>query len=215
MLQIPTSPEDVRDAQREAQRILANPVLRAELQRTLADYHFEESALGILCPRAGIFFGGVFEHDVIRDGRSLGLVHDHNLVVNEGLNHLLSVGIADGTKTSTWYFGLFSGNYTPVAGDTMATFPGDATEFTDYDESNRVEYEETLSGQATDNVNDLAAFTMSDGVDTTIYGGFVSSKLTKSATAGVLLSAVKFTTERPVVAGDQLLLRYTLTASAA
>src|ERR1044072_10029797 len=54
-----------------------------------------------------------------------------NLVTNQGLNYLLSVGLAGGTADSTWFVGLISASPTPAAGDTQASHGG-WTEVTAY-----------------------------------------------------------------------------------
>ena len=46
-----------------------------------------------------------------------------------------------------------------------------------------------------------------------IYGAFLVSNATKGGTAGTLFSAARFSAAKSVVAGDQLLLTYSFTAS--
>lgn len=118
------------------------------------------------------------------------------------------------TPVSPWYVGVFEGNYTPVAGDTAATFPANATESTAYDEATRQEYvEAAASSQSTTNSASKATFTFN--ATKTIYGAFLSSVSTKSTTTGTLLAANKAGTAKSVVDDDQLLITYTLSMTSA
>lgn len=167
---------------------------------------------GIYMPKSKIFIGGVFSHDVIRDGNSLGIEHDPNIVVNEGLNHILSAVFNAGTQITSWYVGLFEGNYTPLATDTAANITANSTETTAYDEVTRVAWNEAApSSQQITNSASKATFTMN--ATKTIYGAFLVSTNTKSGTTGTLLSASKFAASRSVVSADQLLMTYTISAA--
>lgn len=127
----------------------------------------------------------------------------HNLMPTEGLNHMLSTQFAGGSQVATWYVGLFEGNYTPLAADTMATFPASATESSAYDESVRQTWtESTPASGATTNSASKAEFTMS--ATKTIYGAFISSSSVKAGTTGVLASAAKFSASKLVDDGDIL-----------
>ena len=133
-----------------------------------------------------------------------------NIVTTEGLNYLLSVGLAGGSQVSPWYIGLFEGNYTPVPGLTAATFTAAATECTAYDEAARVAYVEgTPSGGVIDNSASRAVFTMN--ATKTVYGGALLSVSTKSSTSGTCLAAARFSSSRAVVDDDELSVRYSLT----
>jgi len=145
----------------------------------------------------------VFRPDGTEDEsqREIGV---HNLAPTEGLNHILDVVFKNGANFATWYIGLFSGNYTPVAGDTMATFPGAATEITaQYDESTRQEWVEgVIASGALDNVGTEAVFTFN--ADVTVRGGFMGSSSAKGATTGILISAVKFASPKAMTDGATL-----------
>lgn len=133
-----------------------------------------------------------------------------NVVTTEGLNHILSVVLNNGTKVSPWYVALFEGNYTPVAGLTAATFTSAATECTAYDEASRVEYnEDAPSGGVISNSTNRAVFTIN--ASKTLYGGALLSVATKSSTSGVCLAAARFSSSRAVVDDDEISIRYTLT----
>ena len=140
----------------------------------------------------------VDKHGRVRDSEVI-----KNLMPTEGLNHMLNTELKGGAQVSSWYMGLFSGNYTPLAGDTAATFPGSATESSAYDEATReLLVFGTVAAGAVDNSAARAEFTMNATV--TIYGGFIASASAKGATSGVLLSAVKFASPK-ALADDEVL----------
>lgn len=127
----------------------------------------------------------------------------HNLVPTEGLNHILGVTLKGTTPVTTWYTGIYEGNYTPALTDTMAAFPAAATESTAYDEAVRQTMVfGTVSGGTVDNSASVAVFSIN--APKTIYGAFISSSSVKGAVTGPLLSAVRFTTPKVLDAGAQL-----------
>jgi hypothetical protein len=158
--------------------------------------------------------GGVFEFELVRDGKVIDKWQDHNLVVNEGLNDLLQVYLGNGTQKATWYVGLFEGNYTPVATLTAATVASAATECVAYDEATRPEWvEAAAASQQITNTASKATFTIN--ATKTVYGAFLVSDSTKGGTAGVLFAASRFSTARALIDDDQLLVTYTIQAASA
>lgn len=156
--------------------------------------------------------GGVFTVEHVRNGEVIGKEEIHNLVVDQGLNHILDTVFHGSTPVTTWYVGIFEGNYVPLATDTASNFPGSATESIVYDEANRIEYVEAASSsKSITNSANKATFTIN--ATKTIYGGFLASVATKSSTSGTLMAAAKFGTARSVVSGDQLLITYTFSAA--
>lgn len=167
---------------------------------------------GILLPRHNIAVGGVYHGQIVRDGRVIEEFEDHNLVVNQGLNSLLNIYFNGQTQITSWFLGLFEGNYTPVATLTAATVTGSSTECTAYGEATRPEFvEAAAASQSITNSASRATFTFN--ATKTIYGAFLVSDATKSGTSGTLFSAARFNSSKSVVSGDQLLLTYTFSAS--
>lgn len=174
--------------------------------------NFERSAGGVLTPSTKLTMGGVFDIEHIRKGEVIDRFSCPNLVVNEGLDHTLNTIFHSGTQISTWYLGIFEGNYTPNASVTAATIASASTESTAYDEATRPEYvEAAASSQSITNSASKATFTMN--ATKTIYGAFLVSNSTKGSTSGTLFSAARFNSAKAVVDDDQLLLTYTFTAS--
>lgn len=174
------------------------------------DYTKTES--GLLVPPSKIMMGGKFTGQILRNGEIIDEFEDHNLVVNEGLNHILNVEFNGATQVTTWYLGLFEGNYTPVSSVTAATIASASTECTAYASATRPEYVEAAStAQSTTNSANRASFVFN--ATKTVYGAFLISSSTKSGTSGVLFSAARFASSKAVDSGDELLLTYTFNAS--
>lgn len=167
---------------------------------------------GLAVPESKIKVGGVFTGQLIRNGVVIDEFQDHNLVVNEGLNRLLNVMFNGATQSSTWYLGVFEGNYTPVGTVTAATIASAATECTAYTATTRPEYTEaTSTAQSTTNSAARASFIFN--ATKSIYGAFLISDNTKAGTSGYLFSAARFSGVKNVESGDELLLTYTFNAS--
>lgn len=173
---------------------------------------FQKTQGGILMPVHQLEVGGRFLVEHWREGELIDVDETPNIVVNEGLNHILDVMFHGETQVTTWYIGIFEGNYTPVANVTAATIAAASTESTAYDEATRVEYNEAAaSGQSMTNSANKAVFTMN--ANKTIYGAFLVSASAKSATTGKLFAASKFGSSKAVTSGDELLVTYQLNAS--
>ena len=128
---------------------------------------------------------------------------DCNLMPAEGIAHLVNTTLKAGAQVTSWYVGLFEGNYTPASTDTAATLPAAATECTAYSASTRLAFTPgTLAAGAVDNAASKAEFTFSS--DKTVYGGFISSASAKGSTSGVLLSVVRFGSPKILSAGSTL-----------
>jgi len=176
--------------------------------------NYHESAGGVLMPEQQGIIGvrGVWGGQHFRDGKLIDEWEDKNLVVNEGLNAILDIMFHATAQITTWYIGLFEGNYTPVATVTAATITSAATECTAYDESTRQAYvEAAASSQSITNAASRATFTIN--ATKTVYGAFLVSASAKSATTGTLISAARFSSAKAVEDDDQLLITYTFGAS--
>lgn len=172
----------------------------------------QHSDSGLLLPESTIQASGEYHCQIIRNGVVIDEWTDKNLVVNEGLNNLLNVMFNSAAQTTTWYTGLFEGNYTPVGSVTAATIASASTECTAYTSSTRPEYVEAAStAQYTTNAASRASFVFNAAK--TIYGAFLVSSNVKNGTSGVLFSAARFSSSKAVESGDELLLTYGFSAS--
>lgn len=135
--------------------------------------------------------GFEYTFEVLKDGEVIDSWTEKNLVPTEGLNHILGVVLKGVSPVTTWYLGLYEGNYIPLPGDTAATFPGAATECTSYLGSTRPPIVfGTVAGGAVDNSSNKVEVEFT--ANKTVYGGTINSAAAKGATSGVLLSAVRF-----------------------
>lgn len=148
-------------------------------------------------------FGLTYLVEVIRDGVVVDREEVHNLVPTQGLNHILNVEFKALTQVTAWYLAIFEGNYVPTAADTAAALPAASTESTAYDEATRVLFAGgTVADGVLDNSASRAEFTMN--ATKTIYGAYMSSAPAKGATTGVVISSVRFSSAKNLVATDIL-----------
>jgi hypothetical protein len=134
-----------------------------------------------------------------------------NLVVNVGLNDVLTQYFKGASYTAAFYVGLKDSG-TIAAGDTMASHAG-WTEDTNYSNANRPTLTlGSVSGQSVDNSASKAVFNINGTA--TIAGAFVSTSNTKGGTTGTLYGAADFGASRAVLSTDTLNVTITLTASA-
>lgn len=154
----------------------------------------------------GINLGFTWHIERVRksDGAVLEREEVHNLVPVEGLNYLISTALKNGVPFANFYVGLYEGAYNPVPSDTAATFPGLATELTAYEQTTRQLL--TLGAVSNGSVDNSAAKAEFTGTTNgkQAQGGFISSAPTKGASTGVLISAVKFPSPKPLDAGTIL-----------
>ena len=167
----------------------------------------------IYSPRQKRMFHGMFEIKIKHANGDVEPVEiADNIVVNEGLNHILDVVLHAATQITTWYVGIFEGNYTPVSTDVGTNIATNSTESTAYTEGTRQEYVEAApSSQSITNSASPATFSIN--ATKTIYGAFLISNSTKGGATGTLLAAARFATSRAVVSSDQILVTYTITAA--
>jgi hypothetical protein len=126
-----------------------------------------------------------------------------NIIPQVGVNHIASLLRGSGaTPISSWFMGLFEGNYVPTSGVTAADLPGVVGESGAYSESSRPAWNHQYDGVSViDNTASLATFTMD--ADKRIYGAFIVSSNTKQGNGGVLLSIARFATPRDLTAGQE------------
>jgi hypothetical protein len=177
---------------------------------------------GMVCgtrPAAKASAGGVYKVQCVgADGHVKWEEEMHNLVVNEGLQSMVSVYLDSGTQVTTWYLGLITGpgsGTTIAAGDTLATHGG-WTEFTNYTGNRKTATfgtATTADPSVISNSASPASFAIS-GAGGTVAGAFLASVAT--GTSGVLFSASDFQSpgDRVVVSGDTLNVTYTFSLDA-
>lgn len=135
-----------------------------------------------------------------------------NLVVNQGLDHLLDVTLSGATQITTWYVGLTDNTPSPAAADVMSSHAG-WTEFTEYSQATRVTWTDGgVSGQSVSNSGSPASFSVNNSTNGGLGGLFLVSENTKGGTTGTLYSVVAITGGNRVVNnGDTINATYTFT----
>jgi hypothetical protein len=182
-----------------------------EFATALRNHQYEVSDEGVYFPKQGAIVSGVYTHNVNGQDERV----DSNIVVTEGMNHMLDVVLHGTTAVGTWYFGLFSANYTPVATLTAATFTSASTELVSntegYSETTRQAFVEAAAASGSiNNTASKAAFTIATATTVTVWGAGLLSSNVKGGTTGTLLSAAKFSAARTLYNTDLFNLGYTL-----
>jgi hypothetical protein len=185
---------------------------QAALRRAIQQFKFEQmDDGGILMPKLGLQVGGYFR--AWTDADPADVIVAKNRIVNEALDLTLDLLLGNGTVISTLYVALFSGNVTPAATWTGATWPALATEFTNYTEATRVEYEPAgASSQSIDNTATPAQFTADTGGGT-VYGAALTEASAKGATTGKLIAAARFPSNKVLDTAELLNVTYGAAAS--
>jgi len=154
---------------------------------------------------------GTFKAQIIRNGKVIDEFEFSNMVVREGRNFLLKVGISNEASQTNWYVGLIGADVTIADTDTASSALGTGgsyQEVTAYDETARPQYQSTFSDNKVTNQDNQATFNINDSV--TVYGAFVTSTSGKNDNTGVLLCAGKFDSAKNLSSGDVLNIVYSI-----
>ena len=131
-----------------------------------------------------------------------------NLVVNQGLDYLLTAGFKNGA-IANWFVGL-KGTGSAAAGDTIASHGG-WSEITAYTGDRKALTLGSVSGQSVSNTASKAEFAITGSA--TVAGAFICSAA--SGTSGTLYGVANFASSRGVESDDTLEVTATLTSAAA
>ena len=187
-----------------------------EIGRHLRNRKWEATPGGILIDRGGMnaLVNGVFEDTLYRDGGADRQISP-NLVVSQGLIHVLNTVFAGAAQVTQWYIGLFSGNVTPQPNWTAANVVANATELTGYAPSTRPGFTVApVSAPSLGNTGSEANFAFDASGPYIARGAFLISVSNKGSTTGVLMAATRFAADRAGLnSPDQLGVRYVLTAA--
>jgi len=152
-------------------------------------------------------FSGMWKMDCFDKNNNLKWSElNKNMIVDEGLNHILNVQFHNETQVHPWYV-LLKGAGAVLAADDL-TSQANWTEFTDYS-GDRQEYVEGLSSSES-MANSAAAVFPITGAGTVAGAGLAS---VNTGTGGVLFAAVDFGSSRTVANGDTINVTYTITSA--
>ena len=188
-------------------------MIREEFRRAIRNNRYElTESNDIYLPIQRVILGGIMGNAVRRKGEIIcPWEFNHNIVTDEGINHMLNVCLHDTSKTATWYNAIHTAG-APATGTTAATYHSTHTETTAYDEATRVEWNTAAStAKSITNSANKSTFTISGTV--TVTGAAVLSVSTKQSTSGVLLAVASFATSRELADDDELLVTYTFGAA--
>lgn len=162
------------------------------------------AARSFLADLDGLLFGG----------GQRWLAEWQNLIVNEGLDHLLDVTLSGGSQDTSWFVGLLGSSPSPQASWEATDLA--SVDFVAYDESNLQAWTDGgVSGQSVSNSGSPAAFTISTN-SSTIGGAFLIGTNAKATPAGTLYAAGAFTGgDKAADDGDTLSVTSTFTTAAA
>ena len=189
-----------------------------EVARALRQHRFEKADNGLYLPGAKVFFGGSLKVHDYRDDSEQFIDIDANILLTEGLVHALNMVFPPsggyGSAVSQWYIAPFSGDYTPTADLTAATFPDTATEFEDYTSATRLALTIAAAGTtaSTGNTGNEALLVLNGAGN--IYGAAIVSVATKGATTGKAMAAVRLDSPKLAMSsGEKLGMEYIITAA--
>lgn len=187
-----------------------------DLENDLKAENYQMTEQGIYFPKQGILAQGEY-FDRINGGE---WQTTHNLVVNEGLAHLLNVAMGTTAKPAGYYLALFSGATAPAANWTAANFSSVAAEIVSmtegYTNATRPQWTpQNTTTNSIDNFNAVAKVTIATSSQLTVTGAAMLTNSTKGGTTGTLISASKYTAARVFQDGDEYEIGYRLSFTAA
>lgn len=192
-----------------------NQGLRAELARDVRAERFDITPWGIYFPRNGInvngeYFARVNGGDWEKDG--------DNLVVTEGLVHILNVALGATAKPAGYFLAIFSGSTAPAANWTAASFAAVANEIVSQTEGHTGATRPAWTpGAATtgsiDNLASAAQLTIATASQLNVTGAALLTSSQRGGTTGTLVSASAFAAPRVFQNGDLYELGYRLNAT--
>lgn len=186
--------------------------LRKELAAAIHHENFDVTAEGIFFPKQGVMASGEY-FDRINGG---DWERTPNLIVTEGLAHILSVALGATAKPAGYYLALFSGAAAPAANWTAASFAAGASEIVSMTEGYTSPTRPVWTPPAStatnsiDNMAAIASVTMATAGQVNVTGAAMLTNSTRGGTTGKLISATKYAADRVFQNGDTYDIGYRL-----
>ena len=186
--------------------------LRNELALAIHKENFDVTAEGIYFPKQGVMASGEY-FDRINGGQ---WDRTPNLIVTEGLAHILSVALGATAKPAGYFLALFSGTAAPAANWTAASFAAAASEIVSmtegYTSPTRPAWTPPASTatNSIDNMAAIASVTMATAGQLNVNGAAMLTNSTRGGTTGALVSATKYPVTRVFQNGDTYDIGYRL-----
>lgn len=186
--------------------------LRTELVKALHDEVFDVTEEGVFFPRQGVMASGEY-FDRINGGE---WEITPNLIVTQGLAHILSVALGATPKPAGYFLALFSGTAAPAANWTAASFAATANEIVSmtegYTSPTRPEWTPppSTASNSIDNMASVASVTIATASELVVTGAAMLTNSARGGTTGALVSATKYAAERKFQDGDTYDIGYRL-----
>ena len=186
--------------------------LRKELAAAIHHENFDVTAEGIFFPKQGVMASGEY-FDRINGG---DWERTPNLIVTEGLAHILSVALGGTAKPAGYFLALFSGAAAPAANWTAASFAAAASEIVSmtegYTSPTRPAWTppSSTANNSIDNMAAIASVTMATAGQLNVSGAAMLTNSTRGGTTGKLISATKYAADRVFQDGDTYDIGYRL-----
>lgn len=178
--------------------------LRKELARELRAERYDITPAGIYFPRqsalaAGAYFGRVNGGRWQKEG--------DNLLVTEGLAHILSVALGPTAKPAGYFLAIFAGATAPAANWTAASFAAVASEIVSQSEGHTGATRPAWVAPATntnsiDNMASVASLTIATASQLNVTGAALLTSSQRGGTTGALVSASLYAAARTFQNGD-------------
>ena len=186
--------------------------LRKELAAAIHHENFDVTAEGIFFPKQGVMASGEY-FDRINGG---DWERTPNLIVTEGLAHILSVALGGTAKPAGYFLALFSGAAAPAANWTAASFAAAASEIVSmtegYTSPTRPAWTppSSTANNSIDNMAAVASLTIATAGKLNVSGAAMLTNSTRGGTTGKLISATKYPATREFQNGDTYDIGYRL-----
>lgn len=186
--------------------------LNQELAIAISKENYEVTSEGIYFPRQGVAAAGEYIDRV--NGGEWNVTK--NLIVTEGLIHILNVALGSTAKLTGYYLALFAASATPTADWTAASFSATASEIVSmtegYTAATRPQWKPSnaTTTAAIDNMAQVASVTVATASTLTVQGAAMLTSGAKGGTTGVLISATKYPAARVFQTGDIFEIGYRL-----
>lgn len=184
--------------------------LRTELARELHAERFDLTPSGVYFPRPGVLVGGEYFGRV--NGGEWEKEGD-NLIVTEGMAHMLNVALGTTAKPAGYFLAISSGATPPAANWTAGSYAATASEIVSMTEGHtgatRPAWTPTNTGTGSiDNMATVAVLTIATAAQLNVTGAALLSNSVRGGTSGVLVSASLFAAARTFQSGDTYELGY-------
>jgi hypothetical protein len=164
-------------------------------------------------------FHGLVTCEHFRDDKLIHTQTGSNIFTTEGMARILNVMFGASARDAAIYVGIYKGSVTPAVGNTAANSLGAANGYTECQDADytctagaglKPLYSMAVTTTATGtNTASKATFTMANTL--TVYGAFLSTVQSKTASTGTLFCAKNFAASRAVIAADELAITYAIT----